>query len=205
MRCWVAVWALALAMALVVVLGGFAAQPARAASEVEITQLRLERVGDDAYLNASVNFALSPLVEDALTKGIALYFVAEAELYRKRWWWTDQLMGQAVRYMRLSYQPLTRRWRLVVSSTPIGNMGLSTLLSQNFDTLDEALEMIKRLGRLRLGNADEFGGDPLLAVVFRFKLDTSQLPRPFQIGVVGHSDWNIAVERSLSLPMENSK
>ena len=39
-------------------------------------------------------------------------------------------------------------------------------------------------------------------VDFRFRLDTSQLPRPFQIGVVGQADWNISVERSARLPLE---
>ena len=104
--------------------------------------------------------------------------------------------------MRLAYQPLTRRWRLNVSPVPISNAGFGASVAQNFDSLQEALEAIKRIGRLRLADAAAIGDDPEHAVVFRFRLDTSQLPRPFQIGAVGQSDWNISVERSVKLPME---
>ncbi|MDM0117073.1 DUF4390 domain-containing protein [Variovorax sp. J22R133] len=168
----------------------------------EVTQLKLERVDDGVYLSAAVQFALPPLVEEVLDKGIAIYFVAEAELYRERWYWMDARLAQVARHMRLAYQPLTRRWRLNVSPVPITNAGFGATLNQNFDSLDDALEAVKRIGRLRLGDAADIPDDPTNSVVFRFRLDTSQLPRPFQIGVVGHSDWNIAVERSAKLPME---
>jgi hypothetical protein len=42
-------------------------------------------------------------------------------------------------------------------------------------------------------------------VSFRFRLDTSQLPRPFQIGAVGQSDWNISVEKNARLALEKPK
>ncbi|SFN53051.1 DUF4390 domain-containing protein [Variovorax sp. OV329] len=168
----------------------------------EVTQLKLERGDDGVYLTAQVQFALPPLVEDVLDKGIALYFVAEAEIYRERWYWMDTKVAQAARHMRLAYQPLTRRWRLNVSPVPITNAGFGASVVQNFDSLEDALEAVKRVGRLRLGDVAEIGDDPVQSVVFRFRLDTTQLPRPFQIGVVGQSDWNIAAERSVKLPLE---
>lgn len=171
----------------------------------EITQLRLERGDDGVYLSAGVRFELPQLVEEVLEKGIAIYFVAEAELYRERWYWTDQKVAQVSRYMRLAYQPLTRRWRLNVSPVPITNAGFGVSLSQNFDDLDDALDAVRRIGRLRLGDISEIGEDAVHPVVFRFRLDTSQLPRPFQIGLVGQSDWNISVERSARLPMEKPR
>lgn len=171
----------------------------------EVTQLKLERGDDGVYLNATVQFNLPSLVEEVLDKGIAIYFVADAEIYRERWYWIDTRVAQVARHMRLAYQPLTRRWRLNVSPVPITNAGFAASVSQNFDSLDDALDAVKRIGRLRLGDAAEIGDDPVQSVVFRFRLDTSQLPRPFQIGVVGQSDWNIAVERSVKLPMEKSR
>ena len=71
-------------------------------------------------------------------------------------------------------------------------------------TLDDALESVKRIGRLRLGDVGDIAEDTTHLVVFRFRLDTSQLPRPFQIGVVGLADWDISVERSARLAMEKS-
>ena len=47
------------------------------------------------------------------------------------------MVAEATRYLRLSYQPLTRRWRLSTSSVPFTNSGLGVVLGQNFDELDE--------------------------------------------------------------------
>jgi hypothetical protein len=197
---------LAALLVLVVAWSLWLAGSARAESRpAAITQLRLEQADDGVYLTAQVQFELAPVVEEVLEKGIAIYFVAEAELYRERWYWTDLKVAQAARYMRLAYQPLTRRWRLNVSPVPITNSGFGVSLNQNFDTLADALEVISRIGRLRLGEVAEIGDDPSHAVSFRFRLDTSQLPRPFQIGAVGQSDWNISVEKNARLPLEKSK
>ena len=67
------------------------------AQGAELAQLRLERNGDGVYLNAAVQFELPALVEEVLDKGIAVYFVAEAELFRERWYWTDQKVAQVVK------------------------------------------------------------------------------------------------------------
>jgi len=178
--------------------------PAQSGKGTAVSQLRLEQADDGVYLGAHVQFELPSLVEEVLEKGIAIYFVAEAELYRERWYWTDEKVAQATRHMRLAYQPLTRRWRLNVSPVPITNSGFGVSLNQNFETLAEALEGVQRT-RLRLGEISEIGDDASHPVTFRFRLDTSQLPRPFQIGVVGQADWNINVERSARLPLEKMK
>ncbi|VWX58380.1 conserved exported hypothetical protein [Burkholderiales bacterium 8X] len=171
-----------------------------------VTQLRLEQGDDGVYLTAGVQFELPALVEETLEKGIAIYFVAEAEVYRERWYWTDQKVAQAARHMRLAYQPLTRRWRLNVSPQPISNsgFGFGVSLNQNFESLSDALDAVRRIGRMRLGSLAEVGDDALHAVNFQFRLDTSQLPRPFQIGVAGQADWNVVAERSAKLPLEKA-
>ncbi len=171
-----------------------------------VTQMRLEQSDDAVYLNAAVQFELPALVEDVLDKGIAIYFVAEAEMFQERWYWTDRKVAQATRHMRLAYQPLTRRWRLNVSPLPLsGSASFSLSLNQNFDSLADALEAVRRVGRLRMGDSAEIGDDPLHQVTFRFRLDTSQLPRPFQIGVAGQADWNISAERSARLAVEKQR
>jgi hypothetical protein len=42
-------------------------------------------------------------------------------------------------------------------------------------------------------------------VEFRFHLDLSQLPRPFQIGTLGQADWNISASYSQPLILESVK
>jgi uncharacterized membrane protein YciS (DUF1049 family) len=183
-------------------LPGLASAQSRTAS---VSQLRLEQADDGVYLSAQVQFELPSLVEEVLDKGIAIYFVAEAELYRERWYWTDLKIAQVTRHMRLAYQPLTRRWRLNVSPVPITNAGFGVSLNQNFDTLADALDTVRRVGRLRLGEISEIGDGATHPVEFRFRLDTSQLPRPFQIGAVGQADWSISAERSARLTLEKAR
>ena len=160
----------------------------------EVTQLRVERTEEGVLLSAAVRFELPQVVDDALEKGIAMYFVAEASIYRDRWYWYDKRVAHAIRHMRLSYQPLTRRWRLQVSSRPIGSSGL--VLGQNFDTEEEALAAIQRISRWRIADANDVDPEARHTIDFRFRLDMSQLPRPFQIGAVGQSDWILLAVRN---------
>ncbi|RYY94732.1 MAG: DUF4390 domain-containing protein [Comamonadaceae bacterium] len=196
------------ALAVLALAGGLGgASPAARAqgTQASVSQMRLEGSDDGVYLSAAVQFELPPGVNEVLDKGIAIFFVAEAELFAERWYWTDRRVARVTRHMRLAYQPLTRRWRLNVSAAPITNAGLGVSLNQNYDTLNDALEAVKRIGRLRLGDTTEIGDEATHPVQFRFRLDTSQLPRPFQIGVAGQADWNIVAERNARLPLEKLK
>jgi hypothetical protein len=166
----------------------------------EVTQLRAERTDEGVLLSATVRFELPPVVDDALAKGIPMYFVAEAAIFRDRWYWTDKRVSFATRHMRLSYQPLTRRWRLQVSAAPIGTSGL--VLGQNFDTRDEALAAVQRISGWRIADASAVDGDAFHTIDFRFRLDVSQLPRPFQIGAVGQADWIILAVRTQRLALD---
>ncbi len=198
-----------LALAAFSIAGGLGTFPATAlaqAPQAFVTQMRLEEGDDGIFFTAAVQFDLPAGVNEVLEKGIAIFFVAEAELFSERWYWTDRRVARATRHMRLAYQPLTRRWRLNVSSVPITNTGLGVSLNQNFDTLGDALDVVKRIGRLRLGDRGEIGDDGgVHPVAFSFRLDTSQLPRPFQIGVAGQADWNIVAARNERLPLEKLK
>jgi len=169
----------------------------------EVAQLRLERSDEGVLLSASVRFDLPPAVEDALLKGIPMFFVADAALLRERWYWYDKHVAGGSRHMRLSYQPLTRRWRLQVSPTPIGNSGLA--LGQSFETQEEALSAVRNIARWKIADLSDLEPDAKYSVDFRFRLDVSQLPRPFQIGAVGQADWNISVMRSQRLAVENGR
>jgi hypothetical protein len=180
---------------LAVLLLGWA--PAWAQPAAEVAQLKVERTDEGVFLSTSVRFELPPPVDEALAKGIPMYFVAEATLYQDRWYWYDKRVTGAQRHMRLSYQPLTRRWRLQVSASPIGHSGLA--LGQTFDTRDEALAAVQRISQWKIAEHGELEADARYNVEFRFRLDISQLPRPFQIGAVGQADWNISATRNQRL------
>ena len=182
------------------------AYPGGPALATEVEQLRVERAEEGIYLSASVRFDLPPVVEDALLKGIPMFFVVEADIYRSRWYWTDRRVASAARTIRMAYQPLTRRWRVnIVSGIINSSSGLRATLNQNYDTLPEALSAIQRISRWKIAEPAEIEADEQHQLEFRFRLDLSQLPRPFQIGVAGQRDWTISAESNRPLQFEAPK
>lgn len=175
------------------------------ATPPEVDDLRIERSDDGVYLSAALQFGLPELAEDALYKGIPMFFVADAVVLRDRWYWSDRQVAEATRYFRLSYQPLTRRWRLNISPVPITNSGLGVVLGQNFDNFADALASIQRISHWKIAESSEIQADAVHTVNFRFRLDMSQLPRPFQIGAVGRTGWNLLVSTSQRLGTEPAK
>jgi hypothetical protein len=175
---------------------------ARAQSTAELSSFELERGSEELSVSAQLEFELSPTVEEALLKGIPMVFVAETELLRERWYWYDKSVAISTRQFRLAFQPLTRRWRLNISSGTANATGQGLALNQSFDTLQQALATIKRISRWRVAGASELDPAVRYRFEFRFRLDLGQLPRPFQIGAIGQSDWDIGVTRSELLAPE---
>ena len=171
----------------------------------EIAQVKFDRSGDAVLLSAAVKFELSTAVEEALLKGVAMIFVAEADVFRERWYWTNKRVASTQRHMRLAYQPLTRRWRLNVSSGVITNAALGVALNQNFDALSDALAAMQRLSHWKIADISDLDIEQRHIVEFRFRLDVSQLPRPLQIGTLGQSDWDIAGTVRLPLTLEATR
>lgn len=176
------------------------AVPAQAREPV-VEQLALQRDPDGLMLTASLGMEVPPVVEDALLRGIPLYFAWRADLYRERWYWTDKRAATVVRTMRLAYQPLTRRWRLSLAAEPASSgASLQYAVHQSFDTLPEATRAITRLVRWRLARPEDLEPDGRYRVELGFRLDLSLLPRPFQIGLVNQPDWVVELRRNMPVP-----
>jgi hypothetical protein len=175
------------------------------APTTEISLLKLDREGDSVLLTATVKFELPAVVQDALLKGIPLFFVAEADILRERWYWSHKKVLSAERHMRLAFQPLTRRWRLNVASGLITNAGLGMALNQNFDNLHDALAAVQRISRWDIAAASDINLEQRHLVDFRFRLDVLQLPRPLQIGTLGQTDWDVSASIRRPLDLESVK
>jgi len=165
----------------------------------------MERAADGIALSAVLQFDVPAAVEDALVKGIPMVFVQSADITRERWYWYDKRVLAAERHLRLAYQPLTRRWRLNVNAGPGGGAGVGMALNQSFDTLSQALVGIKRVSLWRIAEVSELEPGVKYKVEFRFRLDLGQLPRPFQIGALGDSDWDIGAALSIPFSLESVK
>jgi len=179
--------------------------PVWAQSQVELSQFDVERNSEELALTAQLQFELSSAVEDALLKGVPVYFRVDADILKERWYWSDKMLVSASRQYKLAFQPLTRRWRLNVGAGAGAATGQGLALSQTFDSLQAALASVKRISKWRIASGGDLDASTKYRLDFRFQLDTSQLPRPFQIGVLGHSDWDVAVSRSVTVAPESAK
>jgi hypothetical protein len=173
----------------VLVMALLLAAPGTRAEGIELTSLSLTRNDEGLFLDYGTRFDLPAAVEDALLKGVPIYFVAEAEVFRSRWYWRDQRVARSIRNWRLTWQPLTRRYLVNLGS-----------VSQSYDSVSDALGAVQRASRWKLADPAALGSEAGLYVEFSLRLDTSQLPRPLQISFGGQSDWELRLERTVKLP-----
>jgi hypothetical protein len=172
-----------LALALLPALG----LPVQAAA-LELQELAVRRQADGALvMDFSLRVALPHAVEDALQRGVPLYFETEAAVYRPRWYWRDERVARQSRQWRLSYQPLTESYRVSLGG-----------LHQGYATLSEALASMTRIARWRIAESPQLDADEQRYYVeWHWRLDTSQLPRPMQLGIGNQADWVLGMERTL--------
>ena len=78
---------------LALLLALFAGVPVARAADSELTIFELVHNDDGLFLSYAVNLELSRSVDDALGKAVPLFFVAEAEVFRNRFYWRDQRVG----------------------------------------------------------------------------------------------------------------
>jgi hypothetical protein len=157
---------------------------------MELQQLQVQRTDDALTLSYQVRVDLPKDVEDALLRGVSIVFVAKANLYRSRWYWTDKPRIELERRWRLSYQPLTRHWRVSFDG-----------LSQNYHSLREALGVMQRASQWRLVEPAPAPDDREHYLEFSFELDREELPRPLQIGLSGQNDWDLSVFKRLPVSL----
>jgi hypothetical protein len=143
------------------------------ANEAEVRAASLEAVEEGLVLNADFTFELSQRLEEIVTNGVPLYFRVEFELTRPRWYWIDEKAASRVLQLRLSYHALSRHYRLS-----------SGLLQQNFATLDEALNVLKRVRNWLVADRTVTFSDADYEAAVRLRLDSGMLPRPFQLSAL---------------------
>lgn len=158
------------------------------AQGVDLPTLAVQRADGELLLDFDARPALPKSVEDAMQRGVPVYFVAQATLYRSRWYWRDERVARVQRTWRVAYQPLTSSWR-------VGFGGFN----QSFATLPEAMAAASRSSRWKLADLAQLDPDSHYYVEFSYRLDQTQLPSPMQLGLGGQADWALGVERTLRL------
>jgi hypothetical protein len=158
------------------------------ADGVELTQISTQRTEEGLDLSYGTRFELPHAAEDSLLKGIAVYFTAETTVVRSRWYWRDARVAHASRTWRVQLVPLTRQFKVTIGA-----------FSQNFGTLTEALSSMRGAANWRIAEPKDIEDSGSYYLEFSFRLDTSQLPKPMQIGLGAPQGWGLSIERTLSL------
>lgn len=159
-------------------------QNAHAAEGIEVEQAHLESSSEGYRLSATFAFDLNRGLEDAVTRGIPLYFTTEVEITRPRWYWFDAKVATESQTIRISYNVLTRQYHAAIN----GRLQLS------FESLEEALSLVRRPNRWVVADNDDLKPGQLYDVAIRMQLDVAQLPKPFQVHALNSSDWRLTTD-----------
>ena len=163
------------------------------AQGVELATLHTAKSDGALNLDFVARVNLPRAVEDALQRGVPIYFVAEAQLYRNRWYWRDERVARVSRSWRVAFQPLTSAWRVSLGG-----------LNQSFPSMAEALAAVSRSAGWRLVELSQLDFDKSFYLEFSYRLDISQLPGPMQFGLGGlggPGDWAVGVSRTLRVEL----
>jgi hypothetical protein len=151
------------------------------ADGIEVRKAALISAEDGYVLEAEFDVTLTHTLEEALNKGVPLYFSLEFELVRPRWYWFNEKLADTRHQYRLSYNALTRQYRV----------GVRTLY-QNFASLPEALGFMSQVRVRDIAETGALSKGSSYTAALRLRLDSSQLPRPFQVSAVGSREWSIS-------------
>lgn len=131
-------------------------------------------------MDLDIDMSLSPAMKDALERGVPLTFMLEVQVEQPRWWWFDKVLVDAQLTRRITFNTLTRQWRV-----SIGDLGLVV------GSYAEALDLVRRVRGWEIAPIDRFDVDSDYVGRVRIMLDTTQLSRPLQLDASKRGDWNL--------------
>jgi len=153
-----------------------------ASDGVDLSQAHIEADDDGYKLSATFSFDLNRGLEDVINRGLTLYFTTDVELTRPRWYWFDEKAINATQTIRLQYNLITRRYNVAINGS----------LQQSFNTLDDALALIRRPSRWLIADKSALKVGEIYQVAIRMGLDTGLLSKPAQINALNNSDWRLS-------------
>lgn len=155
--------------------------PAMAAEGIAVRNATIVPDDDGWQIEAQFDIQFSPRLEEAVNRGVPLYFVVDFELSRPRWYWFDEKPIKVSQTYKISYTPLLRQYRLSVGNA-----------YQNFTRFEEVTRVLSRLRGWHVADRGALKKDGTYQAGLRMRLDTGQLPKPFQLNAIASSDWTLA-------------
>jgi len=165
------------------------------AAGINIEKAEARLTGEGYVLSANFDIQLPPQVQEALRHSVTLNFVSELALHRSRWYWPDTELALHEQTSKLSFNSLTRQYRISRGG-----------LFQSFATLEDALHVLGRVSTFPIKAAVlDNAGDGYFSRLARkgsrigasaaMRLDVSQLPKPLQINALTSEQWSLDSEQ----------
>lgn len=141
--------------------------------------------------HADVQVNLSPVLVEAVMRGVPLYFISEFELRKARWWWFDKKIFIESKTVRLSYHAVTQQFRVAVGGLhqvayESLEKALAAAVSMRSWQLKDPSETVEGVGPRFDWGASNFEAR------LRVRLDSAKLPKPLQINAITNRDWNLS-------------
>ena len=135
-------------------------------------------------INVSTDLALNETIEDALHRGINLYFLLELSLQRHRFMIWNERISKHGESIVLKYHALSGRYLI------LDNRGE---MRSSFHNIDSALDYIDELGPhdLILPDGFQIQPDANYYVAARIKLNIEALPMPLRPIAYLSSTWRL--------------
>ncbi len=152
------------------------------ATDVEVLTAKLESSEEGYRIVAAFSFELGHELEDAITRGIPMYFTTDVELSRPRWYWFDEKTIRSSQTVRVAYNLWTRQYTASINGS----------LQQNFAKLEDAMALVLRPRRWIVADKSALSPGATYNASIRLKLDIDQLPKPFLITSLNNSDWRLS-------------
>jgi len=165
--------------------------PSAGAEGIEINKVEARLTEEGYRLTADFKIVLPTIVEEALKRGVTLYFVSELSVHRSRWYWLDTDIERFEQTTKLSYNTLTRQYRLSRGG-----------LFQSFFELKDALRSVgyQTSPAIPADLLDNSGGGYLarlakknsqIGATASMRLDLKQLPKPLQVNALTSDQWSV--------------
>jgi len=151
------------------------------AADISVRNLQLTANDEGYSLSADFDIDFNTRLEEAVNKGVVLYFAADFELSRSRWYWIDEQIVGRSKTFQLSYHALTRQYRLSTGA-----------LHQSYPTLDEALRVLSHLRNWQVLEKDAVKAEQRYTAGVRMRLDLTQMAKTFQVSALANRDWNLS-------------
>lgn len=139
---------------------------------------------DSLEVSGKLELAISPKVEEALSKGIPIDVIIDLGLYRKRNWVWDQTYGRWALTRRISYHALSGQYLITLDAAKPEEIDSHT-------SLQEALNLMGTLTDVKFSLPTKITPEGHYILNVRASLDIESLPAPLRPVAYTSFAWHL--------------